>query len=246
MSRSARSPARSASPASGPARRRGGSWRPASAWHRRAQQALQDAIPRYLADAVKEHDVDIIAPPEVDITAGEEDGPGRLRCHRRGAPAGLRARLRRAAGRAAAGRPPPTTRSRRRSTAELRRHGSLTDVDRPAAAGDYLTLDVEAERDGEPVPGLNTEDWLYELGRGWVAPDFDERLTGAEAGEALSFTTTPERHGGSGRLHRGGQEGADAGAARADGRVGRREPRRVRDGRRVAGRHPGAHRRRPG
>ena len=39
------------------------------------QQALQDAIPRYLADAVKVHDVDIIAPPEVDITAGEEDGP---------------------------------------------------------------------------------------------------------------------------------------------------------------------------
>ena len=39
------------------------------------QQALQDAIPRYLADAVKVHDVDIIATPEVDITAGEEDGP---------------------------------------------------------------------------------------------------------------------------------------------------------------------------
>ena len=39
------------------------------------QQALQDAIPRYLADAVKAHDVDIIAPPEVDITSGEEDGP---------------------------------------------------------------------------------------------------------------------------------------------------------------------------
>ena len=38
------------------------------------QQALQDAIPRYLADAVKAHDVDIIAPPEVDITAGEEEG----------------------------------------------------------------------------------------------------------------------------------------------------------------------------
>ena len=39
------------------------------------QQALQDAIPRYLADAVKVHDVDIIAPPEVDITAGEDEGP---------------------------------------------------------------------------------------------------------------------------------------------------------------------------
>jgi trigger factor len=76
-------------------------------------------------------------------------------------------------------------------TAELRRHGTLTDVDRPAEAGDFLTLDVEAERDGDPVPGLNTEDWLYELGRGWVSPDFDDRLTGTETGAALSFSTTP-------------------------------------------------------
>ena len=33
-----------------------------------------------------------------------------------------------------------------------------------------------ATRDGEPVPGLNTEDWLYEVGKGWVAEGFDDQL----------------------------------------------------------------------
>jgi trigger factor len=154
------------------------------------QQALQDAIPRYLADAVKEHDVDIIAPPEVDITAGEDDGPVAFAATVEVRPqiivpgyAGLRVEL------------PPVAVSdddvEEAVSGELRRHGTLTDVDRPAEDGDFLTLDVEAERDGDPVPGLNTEDWLYELGRGWVSPDFDERLTGTEAGAALSFSTTP-------------------------------------------------------
>ena len=39
------------------------------------EQALQDAIPQYLAQAVREHDVDIIATPEVEVTSGTEEGP---------------------------------------------------------------------------------------------------------------------------------------------------------------------------
>ncbi|HET9602392.1 MAG TPA: trigger factor [Acidimicrobiales bacterium] len=154
------------------------------------QQALQDAIPRYLADAVKVHDVDIIAPPEVDITAGSDEGPVAFDATVEVRPqvfvpgyAGLRVEL------------PPIAASEDEVeaavTAELRRHGDLTDVDRQAAAGDFVTLDVEAERDGEPVAGLNTEDWLYELGRGWVAQDFDDRITGTASGETLTFTATP-------------------------------------------------------
>ena len=154
------------------------------------QQALQDAIPRYLADAVKEHDVDIIAAPAVDITAGEDDGPVAFDATVEVRPqvivpgyAGLRVEL------------PVITVSDddvdEAVTTELRRHGDLSDVERPAAAGDFVTLDIEATRDGEPVPGLNTEDWLYELGRGWVAADFDQRLTGASAGDAKSFTSVP-------------------------------------------------------
>ena len=76
--------------------------------------------------------------------------------------------------------------------AQLRRHGQLADVERPAARGDYVTLDLNATRDGEDVAGLNTEDWSYEIGQGWVADDFDDQLIGASAGDELTFTTTPK------------------------------------------------------
>ena len=54
-----------------------------------------------------------------------------------------------------------------------------------------MTLDIDADRDGEPVPGLTAEDWLYEVGRGWVAADFDDHLTGTSAGAGLTFTAVP-------------------------------------------------------
>ena len=74
---------------------------------------------------------------------------------------------------------------------ERRRQGDLADVDRPAIVGDFVTLDLSASREGEPVPGLNTQDWLYEVGKGWVSADFDERVTGAATGAELEFTSIP-------------------------------------------------------
>ena len=36
-------------------------------------QAIEDAVPKYLAEAVKQHDIDIIATPKVDHVHGAED-----------------------------------------------------------------------------------------------------------------------------------------------------------------------------
>jgi trigger factor len=154
------------------------------------EQALRDAIPSYLARAVRDHDVDIIAPPEIDITAGEEDGPLAFDATIEVRPqvlvpgyAGLRVEL-----------PSPEVPDDdvdEAVEAELKRHGELEDVERPAASGDHVTLDIAGTRDGEPVAGLTTEDWLYEIGRGWVAEGFDDELTGASAGDELTFTANP-------------------------------------------------------
>ena len=155
------------------------------------EQALRDAIPQYLGKAVREHDVDLIATPEVEITGGQEDGLVEFEAECEVRPeitvpgyAGLRIELE---------SPVPTddeiTEARNE---ELKQGGSLADVDRPAEAGDFLTLDLAATRDGEEVMGLNTEDWSYELGQGWVADDFDEHITGANVGDVLTFTTTPK------------------------------------------------------
>ena len=154
------------------------------------EEALRDAVPNYLSKAVREHDVDLIATPEVQITAGAEDGPVAFDalCEVRPTVAvpgygGLRVEL-----------PSPVATEDEIDEAveaERRRQGTLEDADRPVAHGDHVTLTLAATREGEPVPGLNTEDWLYEVGKGWVAEGFDDRLVGASAGDELSFSAIP-------------------------------------------------------
>ncbi|MFM8418030.1 MAG: trigger factor, partial [Actinomycetota bacterium] len=74
---------------------------------------------------------------------------------------------------------------------ERKRHGTLVDATRAIASGDQVTLDLSAARNGEPVPGLNVEAWLYEVGRGWVAKGFDDVLVGMNAGEEKQFKAVP-------------------------------------------------------
>ena len=155
------------------------------------EEALRTAVPEYLAKAVREHDVDLIATPQVEITDGEEEGPVEFDATCEVRPVitvpgygGLRIEL------PAIEVTDDDLAEARRS--ELSKSGTLEDVDRPAAEGDYLTLDLVATRDGEEVLGLNTEDWSYELGQGWVSDDFDEHLTGASAGDELTFESTPK------------------------------------------------------
>lgn len=153
-------------------------------------QALQDAIPEYLSRAVREHDVDIIATPDVQITAGETEGDVKFDATCEVRPdvtvpgyAGLRVEL-----------PSPHVKDSDLDDAlesERRRHSSLVDVDRPVQTGDYVVVDLAGSRNGEPVVGLNTEDWTYEVGRGWVAPGFDDQLVGMKKGETVTFTATP-------------------------------------------------------
>ena len=65
--------------------------------------------------------------------------------------------------------------------------GRLEAVDRPAIDGDNITIDLKATRDGEPVAGLTTDDFLYELGSGTVLPELDEHLQGAKVGDIVAF-----------------------------------------------------------
>lgn len=155
------------------------------------EQALRDAIPQYLSKAVREHNVDLIATPAVEITGGEDSGPVEFDATCEVRPeivvpgyAGLRIEL-----------TSPVATGEQVDAAiaeEMRRHGKLVDVERPAAKGDYVTLDLSTTRDGEDVIGLSTEDWSYELGQGWVTEDFDDQIIGSNAGSEVRFTSTPK------------------------------------------------------
>ncbi|MEY2580630.1 MAG: trigger factor [Ilumatobacteraceae bacterium] len=154
------------------------------------EQALRDAVPQYLATAVREHDIDLIATPNIEFTGGQESGPVTFDATCEVRPeitvpgyGGLRVEL----------ASPIATQADidEAIEAELRRQGTLADVDRPIQTGDQVTLTLAATREGEPVAGLNTEDWLYQVGSGWVAPGFDGELLGASAGDEVTFTATP-------------------------------------------------------
>ena len=153
-------------------------------------QALSDAIPQYLSRAVREHDVDLIATPDINLVDGQESGPVRFEATCQVRPEitvpgynGLRVEL---------VNPELTDEEFEEAVeAELRRHGSLVDSDAPSKAGDYVIIDLVGTRNGEPVAGLNVDEWTYEVGRGWVAPGFDDQVTGVKKGDTLSFSAVP-------------------------------------------------------
>ena len=153
-------------------------------------RAIQDSLPEYLAEAVREHNVDLIATPDIAVTSGEESGPVVFDATCEVRPEididgheGLRVEM-----------PALSVDDAEIDeviATERRRHGTLVDVDRPAATGDVLTIDLTGTRDGTPVPGLNTADWVYELGKGWVSPGFDGHLAGSTAGSRIEYSEAP-------------------------------------------------------
>ncbi|GAB3284854.1 trigger factor [Sinomonas notoginsengisoli] len=71
---------------------------------------------------------------------------------------------------------------------ELRgRFGTLKPVDRPAAADDFLTIDLTAKVDDEEVDSASG--LSYQVGSGTMLEGLDEAVTGLSAGEETVFTT---------------------------------------------------------
>lgn len=78
-------------------------------------------------------------------------------------------------------------------TAELdalrARFGTLTGVERKAADGDFVSLDLSGTVDDEDVPEAATEGLSHEVGSGQLIDGLDEAVVGLSAGEKKVFTT---------------------------------------------------------
>ena len=73
------------------------------------------------------------------------------------------------------------------------RFASLSPVERAAAEGDVLLVDIMgAEADGSAVEDLSGQALSYELGTDGMLPGFDDAVRGASAGETRTFDFTPE------------------------------------------------------
>jgi trigger factor len=150
------------------------------------EEALRESMPEYYAQAVIEHDVDVVAPPEIEITGGQEEGPVVFEAVVEVRPNvnaagydGLRVEI---------PNPVPSGEEIDEQIDNLRKNfAELESVERAAADGDHVTIDIECEHEGEAVPGLTTTDYDYEVGSGAVVAEIDENLRGASAGDDVEF-----------------------------------------------------------
>ncbi|MGI5274420.1 trigger factor [Nonomuraea sp. CA-218870] len=69
------------------------------------------------------------------------------------------------------------------------RFATLTGVERPAATGDYVVMDLRAEIDGENIEEQQASEVSYEVGAGSVLQGLDDALVGMSADEEKSFRT---------------------------------------------------------
>src|SRR5271154_6689371 len=69
------------------------------------------------------------------------------------------------------------------------RFGTLTGVERPAASGDFVSIDLSANIDGEDVPEASTKGLSHEVGSGQLVEGLDDAIIGLSAGESQTFTT---------------------------------------------------------
>jgi trigger factor len=149
-------------------------------------EVIREALPGYYATAVEENELDTIAEPEIDIRSGEEEGPlefdAVVEVRPKVAIPGYEGLV------VTVPSPVPTDEQVEAQIDRLRdQFAQLSEVDRPAAPGDHVTLAIRAVRDGETVDELSSDDFVYPIGAGGLVPGADERLEGAEVGSVVEL-----------------------------------------------------------
>jgi trigger factor len=75
-------------------------------------------------------------------------------------------------------------------TALQERFATFAEVERAAAEGDFLTIDLSAAKDGEEIPEAQAAGMPYTVGKATMLEGLDEAVIGLSAGETKTFTTT--------------------------------------------------------
>jgi trigger factor len=148
--------------------------------------ALEDGLPEFYVAAVQQENLDVINIPQLNLLTGAEDGVVSFE-----APVELRPEVRVPGydGLQVTIASPKASESEINDQLDRMRNAfsQLNEVDRQAQPGDHVRIDVNGTIDGEPVPGLTAEDYLYEVGSASVVAELDANLLGASANEQLNF-----------------------------------------------------------
>ncbi|GAA2714588.1 MULTISPECIES: trigger factor [Actinoplanes] len=151
-------------------------------------EAVQEAIPQQILAAVQEHDVKTLGRPEVEITEFADNAPLKFTAEVDVRPeitvpelAGITVEV------------PAVAIGDNEIDEQINglreRFATLKTVERAAAEGDYVQLDLNATVDGEEVPGGSATNISHEVGSKQLLPGLDEVLVGLSAGDETTFTT---------------------------------------------------------
>ena len=149
-------------------------------------QALNDVLPSKYAEALQENDLEPLAQPEIEVTKFEDNAALEFTAEVDVKPVielpsyeGITAQVD----------------DIEISDADVEeqinflreRFGVLKDVERPAADGDFVVIDLKATQDGGEVEGADVTGMSYQVGKGGMIDGLDEALVGMKAGDEKTF-----------------------------------------------------------
>ena len=152
------------------------------------EQAINEVVPQKYVEALQSHDLQPLAQPEVEVTRIDDNEAIEFTAE-------------------VDVRPEITVPDWHGLSAEVEdmgvsdddvdeqvqalreRFGTLTDVERPAADGDFVTIDLVATQNGAPVEGAEVSGMSYRVGRGGMLEGLDDALVGMGAGDEKTFTS---------------------------------------------------------
>ncbi len=153
------------------------------------QEAINEALPRLYGAAVAENKLNPLAQPEVEVTKLEDGDLLEFV-----AEVDVRPDFDLPALETLEARVDAVDVSDDRIDEELgglrNRFGSRETVERPAEAGDWVTVDLVATKDGESLDDATAEGLDYEVGSGSMLDGLDDAVTGLSAGESATFSST--------------------------------------------------------
>ena len=151
-------------------------------------EAINNALPQLYVQALQEADLQPLAQPEIEITKFEDNETLEFSAEVDVRPEitlpeydGLEVTVDDVA---------VTDEDVEEQVKNLReRFATLNDVEREAADGDFVVIDLKASKDGEVVEGAEVSGMSYQIGRGGMLDGLDEALAGMKAGDEKTFTS---------------------------------------------------------
>jgi trigger factor len=151
-------------------------------------EAINEVVPAKYMEALQENELEPLAQPEIEVTKFEDNDGLEFTAEVDVKPQfelpayeGLEAEVEDVA---------VTDADVEEQVQALReRFGTLTEVEREAADGDFVTIDLTAAKEGETVEGGEVSGMSYKVGRGGMLDGLDEALVGMKAGDEKTFAS---------------------------------------------------------